>query len=170
MSSTDPQIIFSYLMAMKDHQASDLYLTVGRPPTLRTENAFLTIKDKSLIPDEINEILNTILTTRQRREFERTRELNSALDMRQFGRFRVNVLQQRQFPALVIRSITSKIPNFEELKLPPIFAEFAMERRGLVLLTGMTGSGKSTSLAAMVDHRNQSEDGHIITIEDPIEF
>lgn len=155
---------------MADHKASDLYLTVGYPPSVRTDAALVSLSDVPLTLDAINEILGSVLTNRQKREFEQNLELNSALDMGKHGRFRVNVLQQRQFPALVIRRITSKIPSFEELHLPPILEKLAMERRGLVLITGMTGSGKSTTLAAMVDYRNSREQGHIITIEDPIEY
>lgn len=167
---SSPQLIFDYLMAMDRHNASDLYITVGKPAILRGEQGMITISDAVMTADDINEILAAILTTRQKREFENTMELNTALDMGEHGRFRINVLRQRQSPALVIRRIISKIPKFEELKLPPIFGELAMERRGLVLITGMTGSGKSTTLASMIDHRNATEDGHIITIEDPIEY
>ena len=167
---TDPQLIFNYLIAMEKHKASDLYLTVGKPATLRGESGLITLSDNPLSEDQVGEILAAILTTRQRRQYEAEMELNTALDMGQHGRFRVNVLRQRQAPALVIRRIISKIPNFEELKLPPIFGDLAMEKRGLVLITGMTGSGKSTTLASMVDYRNQREEGHIITIEDPIEY
>jgi twitching motility protein PilU len=97
-------------------------------------------------------------------------ELNTSLDVGRFGRYRVNVLRQRQFPALVIRRIVSKIPSFEDLNLPKVLEHLAMERRGLILVTGMTGSGKSTTLASMIDFRNTREPGHIITIEDPIEY
>lgn len=163
-------VVFSYLSAMAEHKASDLYLTVGYPPAVRTDSSLVSLSDEILTADTINEILGSILTNRQKRDFEQNLELNSALDMGKHGRFRVNVLQQRQFPALVIRRITSKIPSFEELHLPHILEKLAMERRGLVLITGMTGSGKSTTLAAMVDYRNAREQGHIITIEDPIEY
>lgn len=163
-------VIFSYLKAMNDHKASDLYLTVGVPPTLRTESGFIQLGSESLAADSIQEIINTILTSRQKREYETAMELNTSLDMGARGRFRVNVLRQRQFPGLVIRRIITAIPSFSELRLPPVLEGLALEKRGLVLLTGMTGSGKSTTLAAMVDYRNTHEEGHIVTIEDPIEF
>lgn len=163
-------IVFQYLSSMKDHKASDLYLTVGFPATLRGENDLIKLSEKPLSPEDINEILNAMLTSRQKREFETSMELNTALDMGQHGRFRVNVLRQRQFPALVIRRIVTTIPSFEALYLPKIMETLAMEKRGLVLLTGMTGSGKSTTLASMVDYRNTTAPGHIITIEDPIEY
>ncbi|MCC7304806.1 MAG: PilT/PilU family type 4a pilus ATPase, partial [Alphaproteobacteria bacterium] len=155
---------------MTEHSASDLYLTVGFPATLRTENNLMAISHHKLVPEDINDILNAILTSRQKREYESSLELNTSLDMGQHGRFRVNVLRQRQSPAVVIRRIISKIPSFADLRLPGILEKLAMEKRGLVLITGMTGSGKSTTLASMVDFRNTSQEGHIITIEDPIEF
>ncbi len=155
---------------MCEQEASDLYLTVGFPPTLRGEKELVKLTDEVLTPDNINEILTSMLTSRQRREFDTNMELNTALDMGDHGRFRVNVLRQRQFPALVIRRIVSEIPSFDELKLPSILGDMAMEKRGLILITGMTGSGKSTTLAAMIDKRNRDSSGHIITIEDPVEF
>jgi len=167
---TDPQVIFNYLQSMGRHNASDMYITVGKPVTLRTDEGLVAVSDDIMSADDLNEVLNAILTTRQRREYETQMELNTALDMAEHGRFRVNVMRQRQAPALVIRRIISTIPSFEELKLPAIFGNLAMEKRGLVLLTGMTGSGKSTTLASMVDYRNENEAGHIITIEDPIEY
>lgn len=170
MSQQSAQVIFSYLTAMNEKQASDLYLTVGKPPTLRVENGLVSITEQLLTPDDIHAIVSAILTTRQIRDFDRDLELNTSLDIAQYGRFRVNLMQQRQSPALVIRRIISKIPSFSDLRLPKIFEELSLEKRGLVLVTGMTGSGKSTSLAAMVDYRNEHEQGHIITIEDPIEY
>ncbi|NCC22969.1 MAG: PilT/PilU family type 4a pilus ATPase [Alphaproteobacteria bacterium] len=155
---------------MNAYGASDLYLTVDFPPSLRIEGSLKNLREEKLREEEIGEILNSVLTNRQKRDFEAHQELNTALDMGKYGRYRVNVLQQRQHPALVIRRIVSKIPGFSELRLPDILGNLAMERRGLVLVTGMTGSGKSTTLASMIDYRNQREEGHIITIEDPIEY
>lgn len=163
-------LIFTYLSAMNKHEASDMYLTVGFPPTLRGDEGLIKLTDEMLSPDDINEILASMLTSRQRRDFDVQMELNTALDMGEHGRFRINVLRQRQFPALVIRRIVSEIPSFSALRLPKILEHMVMEKRGLILVTGMTGSGKSTTLAAMIDHRNRSSAGHIITIEDPIEF
>lgn len=155
---------------MAEYQASDMYLTVGFPPSLRGDKGLTPLSSNVLTPENLEEILNSILTNRQRRDFDVHMELNTALDMGEHGRFRVNVMRQRQFPALVIRRIVSEIPSFEELKLPPILSNLAMEKRGLILVTGMTGSGKSTTLAAMIDQRNRESNGHIITIEDPVEF
>jgi twitching motility protein PilU len=155
---------------MNAKKASDLYLTVGFPPSLRIENTLHNIREEPLSVDEMNEFFTSIFTNRQRREFEAKMELNTSLDVGKFGRFRVNALRQRQFPAIVIRGLVSKIPSFAELQLPKVLEPLAMERRGLILVTGMTGSGKSTTLASMIDFRNEREEGHIITIEDPIEY
>jgi twitching motility protein PilU len=163
-------VVLEYLNAMNVKQASDLYLTVGFAPTMRIEGVLENIRPEPMTFDEINEILAAILTNRQRREFETQMELNTSLDVGKFGRFRVNCLRQRQFPALVIRRIISNIPSFTDLRLPNTLERLALEKRGLILVTGMTGSGKSTSLAAMIDYRNARQQGHIITIEDPIEF
>ncbi len=163
-------LVFQYLISMEEYKASDLYLTVGFPPSVRNDAGLFYLQDAPLTGDDINEVLSSVLTNRQKRDFEQNLELNTALDMGKHGRFRVNVLQQKQAPALVIRRIVTTIPSFSELRLPGILGALAMERRGLVLVTGMTGSGKSTTLAAMVDYRNNREQGHIITIEDPIEY
>ena len=162
--------ILKYLMAMNEHQASDLYLTSGSAPMLRVEDTMVPASEIALTAENIEEILSAILTNRQRRQFDNDNELNTALDMAEHGRFRVNVMQQRQSPALVIRRIVSEIPSFAELKLPSILETLSMEKRGLILITGITGSGKSTTLASMVNQRNMNSDGHIITIEDPIEY
>jgi twitching motility protein PilU len=161
---------FECLTQMNARGASDLYLTRGFPPTLRIDNALVHIDNNPLTDEMIREIMASILTARQLRDFESQMELNTSLDMGAHGRFRVNVYKQRQVPGLVIRRIISKIPTLDELKLPPILSSFATERRGLILLTGMTGSGKSTTLASMLNHRNEREQGHILTIEDPIEY
>lgn len=163
-------VVFEYLKAMNDRKASDLYITVGFPATLRIENELYHIDDRIMTPDNVAEVLSSILTSRQKREYESTMELNTSLDMGQFGRFRINVLRQRQSPALVIRRIISVIPSFTELRLPKILENLAMEQRGFILLTGMTGSGKTTTLATMINYRNMTAPGHIVTIEDPIEF
>lgn len=164
------QPVLELLNAMNQREASDLYLTVGFPPTLRVEGTLEPIRNDPLTVDEINEILGTILTSRQRREFDAHMELNTSLDAGKNGRFRINCLRQRQYPALVIRRIISQIPSFAELRLPPLLERLSLEKRGQILITGMTGSGKSTTLAAMIDYRNRHQQGHIITIEDPIEY
>ena len=163
-------VIFQYLKALDNHDASDLYLTVGVEPMARAGGTLIPLTPERQTVEDIQNILNTILTTRQKRDFESHQELNLALDIGKSGRYRVNVLRQRQMPALVIRRITTEIPSFKDLHLPDLMATLSMERRGLILLTGMTGSGKSTTLASMIDHRNMTEQGHIITIEDPVEY
>jgi twitching motility protein PilU len=163
-------VILKYFKIMAEKEASDLYLTVGFPPSVRADGALHAVRPEPLTIEEINEIFATILTNRQRRDFEAHMELNTSLDVGKFGRYRINALRQRQFPALVIRRIISKIPSFGDLNLPPLLEKISLERRGLILITGMTGSGKSTTLASMIDYRNTREQGHIITIEDPIEY
>jgi len=169
MTTEVPEIL-NYLMKMGQHSASDLYLTVGSRPTLRVEDKMLPASETALTVQDIEGILSAMLTNRQKREFDSTNELNTALDMGEHGRFRVNVLKQRQVPALVIRRIVSDIPSFEDLRLPKILGNLALEKRGLVLITGITGSGKSTTLASMVAHRNAQREGHIFRIEDRIEY
>jgi twitching motility protein PilU len=155
---------------MREMGASDLYLTCGSPPTLRVDDQLQFIDDVDLNEEIISNIISNLLTARQQRDYEVKMELNTALDMGQYGRFRVNVYKQRQMPGLVIRRIISKIPTLDELRLPPVLAGLAMQKRGLILVTGMTGSGKSTTLASMLNHRNERQQGHILTIEDPIEY
>jgi twitching motility protein PilU len=167
---SEAPFILKHFQLMNEKKASDLYLTVDFPPALRVEDNLYAIRPEPMTIDELNEILSSILTNRQRREFEANMELNTSLDVGKFGRFRVNVMRQRQHPALVIRRIVSKIPSFAELRLPKLLEGLSLEKRGIILVTGMTGSGKSTTLASMIDYRNQNEQGHIITIEDPIEY
>ena len=163
-------IAFTYLTKMNELNASDLYLTVGHTPVVRVDDELQDIGIEPLEAEEIYEIIQSILTAKQRRDFELNWELNTSLDMGQHGRYRINILKQRQCPGLVIRRIVSKIPAIRELKLPPVLETLVLEKRGLILLTGMTGSGKSTTLASMVNYRNQRKTGHILTIEDPIEY
>ncbi len=162
--------IYAYLNEMVRRSATDLYLTVGAPPVMRVENELQNFGEIPMTEDDLQAILGEVLTSRQRREFDTNMELNLAFDMASEGRFRINVLRQRQHTGLVIRRVTSQIPSFETLRLPKILEKLAMEKRGLILLSGVTSSGKSTSLASMIDHRNRNTTGHIITIEDPIEY
>lgn len=161
---------FECLKKMREMGASDLYLTCGSPPTLRVDDQLQYIDDVNLTEETVSNIISNLLTARQQRDYEVKMELNTALDMGQYGRFRVNVYKQRQLPGLVIRRIISKIPSLEELRLPPVLAGLATQKRGLILVTGMTGSGKSTTLASMLNYRNERQQGHILTIEDPIEY
>ncbi|MAF98020.1 MAG: type IV pili twitching motility protein PilT [Micavibrio sp.] len=155
---------------MNSMGASDMYVTVDAPIALRVDDHISYPSDQRISLDEVDSILNSILTARQKRTFDVEMELNTSLDMGELGRFRVNVMRQRQKPAIVIRRIVSKIPGIRDLRLPSILESLSLEKRGLILLTGVTGSGKSTTLASMIDYRNEREEGHIITIEDPIEY
>jgi len=163
-------VVFKYLTEMGRQNATDLYLTIGVPPTLRVDDNLVPISNKPMDAVQMNDILSNILTTRQRRDFEMKMELNSAIDLGEHGRFRINIFQQRLQVGLVIRRIISRIPTFEELRLPKILEKLSLTKRGLILLTGMTGSGKTTTLASMLDYRNSNSYGHILTIEDPIEY
>lgn len=162
--------IYNYLNEVVRKEATDLYLTVGVPPTLRIDDKLVAITQVPMQEEDIQAVLMEILTPRQRLEFDTNMELNMALDLGQEGRFRINIMRQRQNPALVIRRITNRIPNFEQLHLPKIMEKMAVEKRGLILICGMTASGKSTLASALIDYRNTMVGGHIITIEDPVEF
>lgn len=158
------------LNEMVKHKASDLYLTYGSAPALRIADAILPLGDQPLDDATLEALFAQVSSDYQRDEFSTTLELNTALNWQDAARFRINVLRQQGHVGLVIRRIQMEIPTLEELSLPPIYGELAMLKRGLVLLVGPTGSGKTTSLAAMVGHRNQHGSGHVITVEDPIEF
>lgn len=159
----------SLLHRMIECGASDLYLTVGRPASFRVHDK-LEVLGEDLDEGTIYALIQQLLTERQFHQFCEDFEFNTAYELEEEARFRVNALMQQQHPAMVIRRISMKIPTFAELKLPEQYRKLVMEKRGLVLLVGPTGSGKSSSLAAMIGHRNHSAPGHIITIEDPIEF
>lgn len=158
------------LEAMVTRRASDLYITHGAPASLRINDVIAPIDRATLTDEDIARFIGQLLTAEQADEFHSTFELNMALNFNEAARFRVNVFRQQAHDGIVIRRIENKIPNLETLKLPAIYGELAMEKRGLILVSGQTGSGKSTSLAAMVGHRNTYGQGHIITVEDPIEF
>jgi twitching motility protein PilU len=155
---------------MVERQASDVYLTVDSPPVIRIEGVNYPMPFPPLQPPDVEALANSLMTERQRAVFEETMEMNLALASSKLGRFRVNVFRQRGAVAVVIRQIRTQIPTIEELGLPDILREISLTRRGLVLVTGATGSGKSTTQAAMLDYRNDRTSGHIITVEDPIEF
>lgn len=162
--------IHDFLRQMVAKDGSDIYVTVGAPATLRSNEGMFPLTDMPLDAGGIEAMLAALTDAAQREEFTRQGELNFALDLDGIGRFRVNVFRQRQRPGMVIRRIKGDIPTLIELGLPTLLGDLAREKRGLVLLVGGTGSGKSTTLAAMIDARNRAEAGHIITIEDPIEF
>ena len=156
------------LMVLKN--ASDLFITAGIPPALKVDGKISPVTKQSLTPDESRSFAYGIMNEEQRRQFEATNECNFAIHPKKIGRFRVNVFMQQNMVGMVLRTIESHIPKFEELNLPPVLNEIAMVQRGLVLFVGGTGTGKSTSLAALIGYRNENTFGHIITIEDPIEY
>jgi pilus retraction protein PilT len=162
---------FDQLLKLMVHKnGSDLFITAGIPPSMKVNGQIAPVAKASLTPDQAKQIVYSIMNEEQRQTFESTRECNFALSRSGIGRFRVNVFQQRNQVGMVLRKIETKIPTFTDLNLPQVLADIAMTKRGIVLFVGGTGSGKSTSLAAMVDYRNKNSHGHIITIEDPIEY
>ena len=162
--------LFTWLRHMNKYKGSDLFITTNFPPAMKVDGKITPITDEPLTSEKCMEIAFSIMSTKQIEEFSSTNECNFAISLPDTSRFRVNAMVQRGATALVFRSITSKIPNFDSLNLPPVLKDVVMKKRGLVIFVGGTGSGKSTSLAAIVDHRNENCQDHIITIEDPIEF
>jgi twitching motility protein PilU len=162
--------VLELLKAMLEKQASDLFITVGSPPALKLHGELTLFNAKPIGREQAVEILRSVMNDKQWAEFERTNECNFALSLDGVGRFRVNCYVQRGSVGLVARHIVTEVPTMDGLGLPQSLKSLMMEKRGLVLMVGATGSGKSTSLAAMLNHRNENSKGHIITIEDPIEF
>lgn len=156
------------LLATQD--GSDLYLSTGAPPCAKFNGVLRPVGTEAFKPGDVALIADGIMDTEQRQEFERDLEMNLAISLSGIGRFRINIFKQRNEVSIVARNIKLDIPKFEDLKLPAVLLDVIMEKRGLVLFVGATGSGKSTSLAALIDHRNRHASGHIITIEDPVEF
>jgi twitching motility protein PilU len=149
---------------------SDLFITVGAPPSIKIDGKMVPVTNQPLTMSHVQNLVRSIMNDKQSREFEESQECNFAISLPNVSRFRVNAFAQRGSPGMVLRVINSEIPKFESLKLPPILRDISMTKRGLVIFVGGTGSGKSTSLAAMVGYRNENSFGHIVTIEDPIEF
>lgn len=158
------------LKRMVQEKASDLYLTVGYPPVLRIRSEVVHAGDTPLDIDYIHTMMAEVLTPDNIEEFDATHELNVSIEITDLARFRINAFQQQNKPGMVIRRIENVIPTVEQLGLPSVYADLAMEKRGLIIVVGQTGAGKSTALASMIGHRNRNGHGHIITIEDPIEF
>jgi twitching motility protein PilU len=159
-----------YLKFMVMKEASDIFLTTGAPPSAKVHGHIKPIEQATMPSNRVKEIAWSIMDEEQIEEFKKKPEMNLALSEPGIGRFRVNIFKQRNQVGIVIRHIKTDIPDQEQLGLPPILSKIVMAKRGLVLFVGATGSGKSTSLACLIDHRNTNSDGHIITIEDPIEF
>ena len=156
------------IMVMKD--ASDLYLSTGAPPCAKFQGLLKPLEKATLSSDQVRDIAYKIMDEEQIAQFENKPEMNLAISEPGVGRFRVNIFRQRNTVSMVVRNIKTEIPAWENLGLPPVLTEVIMAKRGLVLFVGATGSGKSTSLASLIDYRNSNAAGHIITIEDPVEF
>lgn len=159
-----------YLKILASKDGSDLYLSTGAPPCAKFEGVLKPLDKTGMQPGKIKEIANQLMDAKQREEFEEELEMNLAYSIAGIGRFRINIFKQRNEISIVARNIKMEIPKFDDLHLPEILKNVIMQKRGLVLFVGATGSGKSTSLAALIDHRNSNSAGHIITIEDPVEF
>ena len=155
---------------MAEKQASDLFFTAGAPIQIKINGVVMPVNAQVLDPAAVKKIAYEVMNEQQIQDYEKTWEMNFAVGRQELGSFRVNVFKQRGAVAMVIRFIKPNIPTVEELKLPPVCKEIVMEKLGMVLIVGSTGSGKSTSLASMIDHRNTTKTGHILTIEDPMEF
>ena len=160
----------TYLKLMVEKDASDIYMSCGAPVSMKINGQLTAIGENKQDGEQIKAIAYAIMDDEQIRDFEKKPEMNLAISESGVGRFRVNIFRQRNSISMVIRNIKTDIPNWENLGLPPILTDIIMSKRGLVLFVGATGSGKSTSLASLIDYRNSNDAGHIITIEDPVEF
>ncbi len=158
------------LKLMIDKKGSDLFITVGFPPAMKIQGKMTPVSKTALTADNTKAMCYAIMNDRQLKEFEATKECNFAVAPTGIGRFRANAFVQQSFCGMVLRVIETEVPNIDKLKLPEVLKEVVMTKNGLIIMVGGTGSGKSTSLAAMIDYRNQNSHGHIITIEDPIEY
>ena len=160
----------SFLKLMVHKKASDLFITAGVAPSMKVQGRIVPITQSPLSPQQARDMVLNVMTPGQREEFEKTHECQFAISAQGVGRFRVSCFYQRNCVGMVLRRIESKIPTIDELTLPPVIKQLAMTKRGIIVFVGGTGTGKSTSLAAMIGYRNQNSTGHIITIEDPIEY
>ncbi|HNE25642.1 MAG TPA: ATPase, T2SS/T4P/T4SS family, partial [Pseudomonadales bacterium] len=162
--------ISKLLALMVEKGASDLFLTAGVPPSIKLNGKVVPVTNTPLTPELTREVVLGLMNDKQREEFMQNLELNFAVSARGIGRFRANAFYQRNLAGAVLRRIETKIPQIDDLQLPEVIKELAMAKRGLIIFVGATGTGKSTSLASMIGHRNRNSKGHIITVEDPIEF
>jgi twitching motility protein PilU len=162
--------LHNLLKVMLNRKASDLFISDDFPPSMKIDGKMTPVAGQKLTPMHTKALAYAAMNEKQRAEFEVEKECNFAISPAGIGRFRVNVFMQQGHVGMVMRTITTKIPNFDELRLPPVLKDVSLTKRGLVILVGGTGSGKSTSLAAMIDYRNENSHGHIITIEDPVEY
>ncbi|HUJ87871.1 MAG TPA: PilT/PilU family type 4a pilus ATPase [Burkholderiales bacterium] len=164
------KFMYDLLRALVAKKGSDLFITANFPPAMKVDGKMTPVSQQALSAGHTQMLARSIMNDRQAADFEAHKECNFAISPAGIGRFRVNVFMQQGQVGIVLRVITTAIPNFEELNLPPVLKDVAMTKRGLVIFVGATGSGKSTSLAAMIGYRNENSYGHIITIEDPVEF
>ena len=162
--------LHAMLKILSTQDGSDLYLSTGAPPCAKFNGVLKALSQEPMKAGDVAAIADSIMDSAQREEFERELEMNLAISLAGVGRFRINIFKQRNEVSIVARNIKLDIPRFEDLKLPEVLLGTVMEKRGLVLFVGGTGSGKSTSLAALIDYRNRNSGGHIITIEDPVEY
>jgi len=167
---TASKFLHDLLRRLVEQNGSDLFLTVDFPPAFKVDGQIRRVSEQILTPGHTLTLARALMNDRQAAEFEAHKEVNFAISPSGIGRFRVNAFLQQNHVGLVLRTIKTGIPTFDELQLPPVLAELALTKRGLLLMVGATGSGKSNSLAAMIGFRNEMTHGHIITIEDPVEF
>ena len=164
------KFMYDLLRALLAKKGSDLFITAAFPPAMKIDSKMTPVSQTALTGQHTGMLVRSIMNDKQAAEFESTKECNFAINPAGIGRFRVNCFVQQGQVGMVLRVITTSIPTLEDLKLPPVLKDVAMTKRGLVLFVGGTGSGKSTSLAAMIGYRNENSHGHIITIEDPVEY
>ncbi len=172
MSQTDVPLhdLDTLLRLMVEHRASDLFITVALPPSMKIDGVIRMLSRETMNPEQVRELVMSALTPKQQEQFVETHECNIAIGCTGLGRFRLSAFQQRGQLGMVLRRIESKIPSVNELHLPPVLEKLSMLKRGLILVVGGTGAGKSSTMAAMIDYRNRNDNGHILTIEDPIEY
>ena len=164
------KFMLDLMKLMRQKNASDLFVTVGFPPAMKIDGKVTPVSKQDLTPQNCKALTYAIMNDRQLKEFEATKECNFAISPPGIGRYRANAYVQQGNPGLVLRTIANEIPDIDDLNLPEVLKDVVMTKNGLVIMVGGTGSGKSTSLAAMIDYRNRNSHGHLITIEDPIEY
>ncbi len=172
MSRTDTPFpdLDALLRLMVEHKASDLFVTVALPPSMKIDGVIRMLSKEVMNPRQVRDLVLSALTPNQQEQFVATHECNIAISRTGLGRFRLSAFQQRGQLGMVLRRIESRIPSVKELYLPPVLEKLSMLKRGLILVVGGTGAGKSSTMAAMIDYRNRNDNGHILTIEDPIEY